>query len=237
MNNNFMYNTKTIVDWLLKNDILQIGIFVLKSGRGSKYFFNCGNINKGGVLPIMGLMYQQHLTDILGPIDEDIVVFGSAYKAIPICVIVSQVLDTMNKARSAYYCFDRKEDKTHGDVGKYVGKDMNGRPVVIVDDVLTSGGSILSAKEFIEKNGGRVIGACVLIDRMEEADRDRNGKGIVTAREVISKQMGVPVNAVIDVYRIAETLIDSEQHVEAAHEMLKNIGREYATKEKSKETD
>ena len=125
--------------------------------------------------------------------------------------------------RNAYYCFDRKEEKDHGDVGKYVGRDMKDMKVIIVDDVLTSGGSLLSAKEFVEALGGEVLGAIVLIDRMEIADTD--GENNITAREVVEKQMGIPVLSVISVEAIANCLISDQLHVEECEEMLDKIGR------------
>jgi len=223
----YSYSTTTIIEWLMKNNILLFNKenpFTLKSGKTSSYFFNMGNINKGGSLAIMGLMFQQKITEIINRLDQDIVVFGSAYKGIPICTVVAQTLDTMNIKRNAYFCFDRKEEKDHGDGGKFVGKDPKGMYVIIVDDVLTSGNSLLQAAEKLKKWGGTVVGACVGIDRMEPGDVDPGGNPM-TMREVISRQMGVTIASVIDVETIAKSLIEGNQHEEECLEMLKAIGR------------
>ena len=223
----YSYRPSTAIEWLMKNDILLFNKespFKLKSGGTSTYFFNTGNINKGGSLATLGLLYQQQIREIIKNLDQDIVVFGSAYKGIPICTVVAQVLDTMNSKRNAYYCFDRKEEKDHGDGGKFVGKDMKGMYVIIVDDVLTSGGSLLQAAEKIKKWGGNVVGACVLIDRMEPGDVSPEGDPI-TMLDVVSKQLGIDIVSIINVETIAINLIESNKHTEECYDMLRSIGR------------
>ena len=45
-----------------------------------------------------------------------------------------------------------------------------GAPVVVVDDVLTTGGSLLSTVELVKNNGGKVVGAGVMINRGFKGD-------------------------------------------------------------------
>jgi orotate phosphoribosyltransferase len=61
----------------------------------------------------------------------------------------------------------RKEAKTHG-TGKLVeGPVVSGMTCVIVEDVITSGGSALKAAESAKDAGLQVLGILGVIDRLE----------------------------------------------------------------------
>jgi orotate phosphoribosyltransferase len=65
----------------------------------------------------------------------------------------------------------RKEAKTHG-TGKLVeGPFVKGDRVVIIEDVITTGGSALQAAKAVHDAGGMIIGVLALVDR-EEGGRD-----------------------------------------------------------------
>ncbi len=61
----------------------------------------------------------------------------------------------------------RKEPKGHG-TNQYVeGPFAEGERVVIIEDVVTTGGSALTAARRCEEVGLRVVGAMAIIDRLE----------------------------------------------------------------------
>ena len=65
----------------------------------------------------------------------------------------------------------RKQEKTYG-TGKIIeGNFKKGDKVIIFDDVVTSGGSILKGAAEVEKAGGSVLGVMAVIDR-EEGGRE-----------------------------------------------------------------
>lgn len=66
----------------------------------------------------------------------------------------------------------RKEAKAHGTGKRVEGPFRSGDVVAVVEDVITSGGSALSAIEAVEETGGRVAGVIALLDR-EEGGRER----------------------------------------------------------------
>ena len=77
------------VKFLIENGVLLLGDFELNSGRKSPYFFNLGNINSGEALRSLGEAYARTI------IESDIrvdVLFGPAYKGIPIAVSTSMAL-------------------------------------------------------------------------------------------------------------------------------------------------
>ena len=71
----------------------------------------------------------------------------------------------------------RKEAKKHGLLKNIEGNYSAGDSVVVVDDVITTGGSTIQAIEKIEADGGKVAFAIVLVDRQEQ-----NGRANIEAR-------------------------------------------------------
>jgi orotate phosphoribosyltransferase len=61
----------------------------------------------------------------------------------------------------------RKEAKAHGTGRRVEGNFKAGTPVVVVEDVITSGGSALKAIEAIREEGGLVLGILAVVDREE----------------------------------------------------------------------
>ena len=72
----------------------------------------------------------------------------------------------------------RKEPKGHGRGKQIEGNFKEGDQVVVVDDVITTGGSTIQAIEAIERAGGTVKFALVLVDREE------GGRAAIEARGI-----------------------------------------------------
>lgn len=66
----------------------------------------------------------------------------------------------------------RKTAKDHGTGRRIEGNFRSGDQVVVVEDVITSGGSALQAIEAVEAEGGKVIGVLAVVDR-EEGGRQK----------------------------------------------------------------
>lgn len=65
----------------------------------------------------------------------------------------------------------RKEAKQHGTGRLIEGPYREGDRVVVVEDVITTGGSALRAAEAIKAAGGRIVGVLAVVDR-EEGGRE-----------------------------------------------------------------
>ena len=61
----------------------------------------------------------------------------------------------------------RKQAKAHGTGRRIEGAFSAGDPVVVAEDVITTGGSALQAVEAIQAEGGNVIGVLAVVDRQE----------------------------------------------------------------------
>ena len=61
----------------------------------------------------------------------------------------------------------RKEVKDHGTARRIEGPFRAGVSVVVVEDVITTGGSALRAIEAVHGAGGQVLGVLAVVDREE----------------------------------------------------------------------
>lgn len=77
------------------------------------------------------------------------------------------------------FAYDRKEVKDHGEGGSLVGVPIQGKRVLILDDVMTAGTAIRNAISMIQAAGGEVVGVIQCLDR-EEIGKD----GGSTVKEV-----------------------------------------------------
>ena len=185
---------KQFVEFLLNADALQFGEFKLKSGRVSPYFFNSAKFNNGTLIDQLGLYYastiQQYAPDCN-------LVFGPAYKGIPLCVTVATAL-SKKLNRNIGYFFNRKEIKTHGDQGTFVGQlPQPGDMVVMVDDVFTDGQTKIESVDFVrELCKIEFSGVLVALDRMENSSRG------VDAIAEFKLKTGVPVWSIITIREV-----------------------------------
>jgi len=93
----------------------------------------------------------------------------------------------------------RKSAKEHGRLKRIEGNFSPGDSVVVVDDVITTGGSTLQAINAVEIEGGRVAFVMVLVDRQEggrEAIEQRGHKvvALFTRADLIDTDAGRPAH-------------------------------------------
>jgi orotate phosphoribosyltransferase len=87
----------------------------------------------------------------------------------------------------------RKEAKKHGTAKRIEGPFAAGDRVVVIEDVITTGGSAANAVDAIRAEGGIVVGILALVDR-EEGGRE----SLV--------RLGVPVHAMVTASEILHLL-------------------------------
>ncbi|KAL4073643.1 phosphoribosyltransferase-like protein [Scleroderma yunnanense] len=205
---------------------LKFGEFTLKSGRISPYFFNAGLMSTGKILNTIANAYAAAIiaaldshTNPLPPFD---IIFGPAYKGISLASCTALVLGTKYD-RSYGFAYDRKEAKDHGEGGKLVGVPVNGKKVLILDDVMTAGTAVRLAIESIQATGGEVVGVVQLLDR-EEVGKD--GESTVDEVETLLGGKG-RVQSVLKMRDLMRWLADNgqQERLKAMEEYQKQYGR------------
>jgi orotate phosphoribosyltransferase len=149
-----------LIDW----EVIIFGEFKLKSGRLSPYFFNFGKLSDAALLRQMAASYAKNIAHQALEFD---VVFGPAYKGIPLAISTAIELSTHSTKR-VDYSFNRKEKKQYGEGGEIVGAELKGKNVIILDDVITSGGTVSEAYDIVTRHGGNIVGYFFALDRQEQ---------------------------------------------------------------------
>ncbi len=161
---------------LLKELSYEEGEFTLVSGKKSSFYINAKEttLNPEGMYLVGKLMYRM-AREIPG-VDA---VGGVSIGGDPL--VSSVVLASFTQKDNLMGFLIRKEPKGHGtnqwiEGGKNLKKGMN---VVILEDVVTTGGSSLKAIEAVEKGGYTVKGVIALLDRLDGGKETIESKGYV----------------------------------------------------------
>nr|VFJ49340.1 MAG: orotate phosphoribosyltransferase [Candidatus Kentron sp. DK]VFJ60781.1 MAG: orotate phosphoribosyltransferase [Candidatus Kentron sp. DK] len=180
--------TERFARFLSGTSSVRFGDFTLKSGKKSKVFFNLGEIFLGGELLELGGYYAEFM--VSHGLHRCDAVFGPAYKGINIAIATSIALHQRHDI-SLPFAYNRKTAKTHAEGGLFVGADLaRAREVVIVDDVITDGGTKYEVMEMLSGFPDLTISAFIVgVDRQET---NEEGKACIRALEAGT---GVPVHA------------------------------------------
>ena len=146
---------------LVREKALKFGDFTLASGKKAKYYLDCRQIT----LDAQGArLIGEGMLDLLAHDMPDLV-GGMAIGADPITAAILTLAGIRGLPLRGVMV--RKEAKQHG-TGKLVeGPFREGESIVIVEDVVTTGGSSLLAIERCEAVGLKVSRVLAIIDRLE----------------------------------------------------------------------
>lgn len=197
------YYQHRFIELALEYDVLRFGEFKLKSGRMSPYFFNAGLFNTGKALAELGKCYAQAIVDSKIAYD---VLFGPAYKGIPLVAVTAMALYEEHGI-DVPYAFNRKEKKDHGEGGNIVGSPLEGR-VLILDDVITAGTAIREAIDIIDAADATSVGVVIALDRQEK------GKGNLSAIQEVKQDYGLEVVNIIGMEHLIQYLEEKGDQVE-----------------------
>lgn len=154
--------------------------FTLVSGRQSFYYFDCKatTLDAEGVSLIGEVMFEA-IEPLIGPMGID-GIGGLTLGADPISI--SAAIAAGRRGRSLSPLIVRKEPKKHGTQKWIEGDAARVKNVVVIDDVITTGGSTITAIERMRESGLAIVKAAVIIDR-EEGGREnieKTGVGVVS---------------------------------------------------------
>jgi orotate phosphoribosyltransferase len=191
--------TREFVEFLLATRVLSFGDFQTKSGRRTPYFLDFARFSRGSEVRRLGGFYAQAIRARLG--DGFDVLFGPAYKGIPL-VVASALALASEHGHDAAFCFNRKEEKDHGEGGRLVGHKLAaGNRVVIVEDVTTAGTSIRETVPLLRAAAPiELVGLVVAVDRQERGRSERS------ALRELEEEFGMPCFAIATIDEIVAVL-------------------------------
>lgn len=158
-----MNDLRTRLARLLVEKSYREGDFTLTSGRKSDYYFDCKQtaLNAEGSW-LIGSLFNDMLRDV--PV---VGVGGMTLGADPLISATTVISHERGRPLAGFIV--RKQPKGHG-TDQYVEGLANfapGAPVAMLEDVVTTGGSLLKACERVQAAGLRIVAVCTVLDREE----------------------------------------------------------------------
>jgi orotate phosphoribosyltransferase len=154
--------------------------FTLASGKTSNYYFNCKTttMDPEGMHLIGNILFEMLA-------DADVSAAGGlTLGADPIANALSLISYQKKKPIKSFVV--RKDAKNHGTKSGIEGNIIPGERVAIIDDVITTGGSTLTAIETAREAGLKVDRVIALVDR-EEGGKENIKKYIGRVDAVLTR--------------------------------------------------
>ncbi len=144
--------TEKLSKELLKVGAIKFGDFVLTSGKKSRYYVD---IKDAATNPtVLGMIAQ-----VFSTMTSECKLAGVELGAVPLLVATAV-------KKSVPYLIIRKERK-HGTGKLTIGEVVAGEKIEIIEDVVTTGNSVLKAASYLRENGAEVSNVYCVVDREE----------------------------------------------------------------------
>ncbi|WP_258083594.1 orotate phosphoribosyltransferase [Thermococcus thermotolerans] len=172
-----------LIDMFFSEGAILFGHFVLTSGKESDYYINVKRLSTNpNALKLIARLMAEEVQKAGINFDR---VAGPELGAVLIATALS--LETGKPL-----VIVRKKPKGHGTGSQIEGEVMPGDRILLVEDVTTTGGSVLKAAEVLEKAGAEIVTISVVVDR-EEGAGERIGKRyrfipLVTVSELFARR-------------------------------------------------
>ena len=152
---------------LIKQQCISYGDFTLASGRKSKYYIDLRPLlhSTQGLMRATNLLSSALVDDESKPVDS-IGVLGYGADVLIGALLKHAFMWGHDDLRGFVL---RKEEKDYGKGGRVIGDLRKGDRVTILDDVATSGGSLIKVARYVREFGAIPIQAWVILDRVEGA--------------------------------------------------------------------
>jgi orotate phosphoribosyltransferase len=143
---------------LIKNNAIKFGDYILASGKKSPYYIDLRQTISSPIT--LDWIANAFTRIILNEIGRDRIdkILGVPTAGVPFATVVSQKL-------SLPLIYYRQARKEHGVRKKVEGTLERNDRVLIVDDLITTGESVIEAAEVLRDQGGVVNELVVLLDR------------------------------------------------------------------------
>ena len=181
---------KEFATFLYKNDVIKFGNFTLASGKDSSYYIDLR------LVPSFPHQFRKMIKNLQNLIIEKIGLddFDSLASVPTGGLVVTSAL-AIETIKPLIYV--RNKPKEHGTTKSIEGKISAGMKVVMVDDVMTTGTSVLNGIKQLKESGLSISDVFVIINRLEGADK-------------VFSNMGVQIHQLTDILEITNILFQEK---------------------------
>ena len=162
---------KEFAIFLFKNNIIKFGNFTLSSGKKSSYYIDLR------LVPSFPHQFRKMIKNLQKLIIEKIGLdnFDSLVSIPTGGLIIGSAL-AIETVKPLIYV--RNKPKDYGTAKSIEGKISSDMQVIMIDDIATTGTSVLNGIKQLKAEGLLISNACVIINRLEGADKILNSVGI-----------------------------------------------------------
>ena len=179
---------KEFATFLYKKEIIKFGDFTLASGKKSPYYVDLR------LVPSHPIEFRKMVKYLENEIVRDIGLSNfDSIVSVPTGGLVIASALAIETVKPLIYV--RSKPKDYGTSKSVEGKIHDGMKVVMIDDVATTGGSVVNAIKSLNEVNVSIKDAYVIVDRMEGADKTL-------------LELGVKMHSVLSILQIAEALYE-----------------------------
>ncbi len=193
---------KEFATFLHQNGIIKFGDFTLASGKKSSYYVDLR------LVPSYPHEFRKMVKFLENEVSNNIGLdkFDSIVSVPTGGLVIASAL-AVETIKPLIYV--RSKPKDYGTSKSVEGKTHDEMKVVMIDDVATTGGSVVNAIKSLKEENISITDAYVIVNRMEGAE------------EALS-ELGVKMHSMLNILQITETLHEQNLVDESVLEKVKN---------------
>ena len=197
---------KEFVTFLHQKEVIKFGNFTLASGKNSSYYVDLR------LVPSYPHEFRMMIKYLENQITKDIGLENfESIVSVPTGGLVIASALAIETVKPLIYV--RSKPKDYGTSKSVEGKIHDGMKVVMIDDVATTGGSVVNAIKSLTEVNVPVKDAYVIVDRMEGADK-------------ALAELGVKMHSILNILQITEILYDQKMiNVDILDKVKKQISK------------
>ena len=181
---------KEFVTFLHQKEVIKFGNFTLASGKNSSYYVDLR------LVPSYPHEFRMMIKYLENQITKDIGLENfESIVSVPTGGLVIASALAIETVKPLIYV--RSKPKDYGTSKSVEGKIHDGMKVVMIDDVATTGGSVVNAIKSLTEVNVPVKDAYVIVDRMEGADK-------------ALAELGVKMHSILNILQIAKVLYEQK---------------------------
>ena len=193
---------KEFATFLYKNEIIKFGSFTLASGKNSSYYIDLR------LVPSFPHQFRKMIKNLQNLIIEKNGLDDfESFATVPTGGLVITSALAIETVKPLIYV--RNKPKEYGTAKSIEGKISHGMKVVVIDDVLTTGTSVLNGVKQLRDAELSVSDLYVIINRLEGADKTLSDVGIQT-------------HQLTDILEITNALFEEKLVSEETFDKIKN---------------